>query len=217
MLERRWVAAQTHSSSLEVVVLILQPLEGNLSHRADLYSNFRRRWAAAQNHSSSLEVMVLMLQLLDKIMLDVKNTSFIMHHTKAKRALQTPSPIFTTFSIPAPQHAVTTYPLQSPPQPVTNQRINPMTTRTETPQLHLLPAHNLPRITIAPLQRHLRVCIRVYQHVECALPCVELREKGHGGGNLPEDGLDLGLDLGFCFFFWCGSGGDVRGWCAEGY
>ena len=81
-----------------------------------------------------------------------------------------------------------------------------MTTRTKTPQLHLLPILNLLGIAIPPLQRHLAVRIGVHQHVERAV-AVERREEGHGCCDLAEYGLDVGLDLSFGFFDRFG------GWC----
>lgn len=74
-----------------------------------------------------------------------------------------------------------------------------MITRTETPQLDLLPVLDLPRVAVAPLQRHLRVRVGVDQHVEGAV-AVQHRQEGHGGRDLSEDGLDLVLDLLFGFF-----------------
>ncbi len=75
-----------------------------------------------------------------------------------------------------------------------------MTTRTKTPQLHLLPILNLPRIAVAPLHGHLRVRIGVDEDVEGAVAGVELGEEGHRGGDLAEDRLDLGLNFFFGFF-----------------
>ena len=74
-----------------------------------------------------------------------------------------------------------------------------MITRTETPQLHLLPILNLLGIAIAPLDGHVRVSVRVNQDVESAV-AVELRKECHGGGDLPEYRLDFGLDFFFGFF-----------------
>ena len=107
------------------------------------------------------------------------------------------SPLSLPFVPPFHLHHAT----PSSSEPITNKRINPMTTRAKTPQLHFLPTLNLPRITVTPLQRHVRICIRIHQDVKGTFPCVELWEKCYGGGDLSEDGLDLGLDLSFGFFF----------------
>ncbi len=69
-----------------------------------------------------------------------------------------------------------------------------MVTRTETPQLDLLPVLDLLRIAIAPLQRHLRVRISVDEDVERTI-AVQHRQERHRRRDLPEDGLDLVLDL----------------------
>jgi hypothetical protein len=82
-----------------------------------------------------------------------------------------------------------------------------MITRSKTPQLNLLPILNLLRIAVAPLQRHVRVRIRVYENIECAVT-VELRKKGHRGGDLPEDCLDFFLNL-FLGLFWLCFGASV--------
>ncbi len=79
-----------------------------------------------------------------------------------------------------------------------------MITRTKAPQLHLLAALNLFGIAIAPLEGNLAVRVRVHEHVERAI-AVQLRQEGHGSGDLPEDGLDFFLD--FFFGFFCGGGG----------
>jgi len=100
-----------------------------------------------------------------------------------------------------------------------------MTIRAKTPQLHLLPILNLLRIAISPLQRHFAVGICIHQHVECAICAIERGEEGHGGGDLAEERLDLGLDLGVGFggVGWgCGGGGRgaegvlVVGWVRDG-
>jgi hypothetical protein len=80
------------------------------------------------------------------------------------------------------------------PNPIANQRIHTMIARAETPQLHLLPVLDLLRIAIAPLHRHLAIGIRIHQHVERAV-AVQLRQERHRRRDLPEDRLDLGLDL----------------------
>jgi hypothetical protein len=91
--------------------------------------------------------------------------------------------------------------------------------RAEPPQLHPLPILNLLGIRITPLHGHVRVGIRVYEDIECAVSG-ELGEECDGGGDLTEDGGDLGLNLcfglvccGACcccrvvFLVGCGSGG----------
>jgi hypothetical protein len=82
-----------------------------------------------------------------------------------------------------------------------------MITRAETPQLDLLPILNLLRITVAPLHRHIRVCIRIHQDVECAV-AIELWEEGYGCCDLTENGLNLFLDffLGLFRLCFCASG-----------
>jgi hypothetical protein len=85
--------------------------------------------------------------------------------------------------------------------PITNKRIDPMITRTKTPQLHPLPIFNLLGITVPPLHRHLTVRIRIHQHVKRAI-AFELWEECYRRSDLPENGLYLGLD--FCLGFFCG-------------
>lgn len=98
-----------------------------------------------------------------------------------------------------------------------------MTTRAKTPQLHPLAALNLLCVAVAPLERHLAVGVGVDEHVEGAV-AVELREEGDARGDLAEDCLDLGLDLGFGLFFrggWrvegIGCGAVYRQWCLTGH
>lgn len=64
----------------------------------------------------------------------------------------------------------------------------------EASELHLLGVFDLLRVAVAPFDRHFRVCVRIYEHIECAIP-IENRKEGHGGGDLSEDGLDFVLDL----------------------
>lgn len=80
-----------------------------------------------------------------------------------------------------------------------------MVIRAEASQLHLFGVFDLLGVTVAPFNRHVGVCIGVYQDVEGAIP-VQDRKKRDRGGNLAEDGLDLVLDFLFCFFdgFWLG-------------
>ena len=73
-----------------------------------------------------------------------------------------------------------------------------MIRRTEAPQLHLLSVLDVPRIAISPFKRNFGICVGVYKYIKCAIP-VQLREKCHGSRNLPEDCLNLVLDLFFCF------------------
>ena len=70
-----------------------------------------------------------------------------------------------------------------------------MITRTETPQLHLLAILDLLGVAVSPLHRHLAIGVRVHKHVERAV-ALQLRQERHRRRDLPEDGLDLGLDLG---------------------
>jgi hypothetical protein len=79
-----------------------------------------------------------------------------------------------------------------------------MITRTKTPQLHLLPILNLLRIAVSPLHRHLAVRIRIHQYIEGTIT-LQLRQESNGCRDLSEDGLDLGLD--FCFGFFYGGRG----------
>lgn len=72
--------------------------------------------------------------------------------------------------------------------------------RAEAAQLDLLPADNLLAIAVTPLHRDVRVGVGVDEHVEGALPGVELGQESHRRGDLAEDGGDLGLDLGFGLF-----------------
>lgn len=79
-----------------------------------------------------------------------------------------------------------------------------MTPRAKSPQLYLFPVRNLLGVAIAPFHRHVRVGVGVDEHVECT-GAVELGEEGHGGGDLPEYGLDFALD--FEVGFWRGGWG----------
>ena len=81
-----------------------------------------------------------------------------------------------------------------------------MIARAKTPQLHLFPILNLLGVAVPPFHRHLRVRVRVDEDVEGAVAGIELGQKGHGGGDLAEDGLDLELDFLFRLL-----GGRVRG------
>lgn len=80
---------------------------------------------------------------------------------------------------------------------------------TEPPQLHPLPALDLLGVAVAPLHRHVRVRVGVDQHVEGAV-ARQLREERHRGGDLAEDGGDLGLDLLLGLFGVGGRCGGVR-------
>lgn len=72
-----------------------------------------------------------------------------------------------------------------------------MIIRAETPQLHLLSILDLLGITVSPLDGDLRVRIRIHEHVERAIP-VEDRQEGHRRCDLPENSLNLLLDLFLC-------------------
>lgn len=65
-----------------------------------------------------------------------------------------------------------------------------MITRTKPPQLHTLPAFNLLRIAIAPLDGNFGIRIGVDKNVECAVPRVEGWEECYGCGDLAEEGAD---------------------------
>ena len=80
-----------------------------------------------------------------------------------------------------------------------------MITRTKTPQLHLLPIFNVLSIAISPLHWHLAICIGIHQYIERTI-ALQLRQECDRSCDLPEDRLDFGLDLGFCFLSWrCGN------------
>jgi hypothetical protein len=68
---------------------------------------------------------------------------------------------------------------------------------TKTSQLNLLPVFDLLRITISPLHRDVTVGIGVHQYVKGTIS-FKLGQECDGCGNLPEDGLDFGLDFGLC-------------------
>ena len=87
------------------------------------------------------------------------------------------------------------------PNPITNQRIHAMITRTKTPQLHFLPILNLLRIAVPPLHRHLAIRIGVHQNIKRAVT-LQLRQERHRRRDLPEDRLDLGLDLDLGLLGW---------------
>lgn len=76
-----------------------------------------------------------------------------------------------------------------------------MIRRAEPPQLHALAVDNLLGVAVAPLYRHVAVGVGVHEHVEGAV-AAELGQEGDRGGDLAEDGGDLGLDLGFGFVEW---------------
>lgn len=80
--------------------------------------------------------------------------------------------------------------------PITHRRLHPMTTRSPAPQHHLLTPINLPRLTISPLHRHLRIPIRIHKHIK-RTATIQHRQKRHTRGNLPEQTLNLRLY--FCF------------------
>jgi len=70
----------------------------------------------------------------------------------------------------------------------------------ETAQLHLLPILDLLGVTVTPLERHFRVRVGIDKNVEGTVS-VQHGQESHGGSDLPEDRLDLGLDLGFGLVF----------------
>lgn len=73
-----------------------------------------------------------------------------------------------------------------------------MIPRTEPAQPHLLPALNLAPVAVPPLHGHVRVRVRVDQHVERRRR-VQLGQERHRGGDLSEYGLNFALDVGFGF------------------
>lgn len=77
---------------------------------------------------------------------------------------------------------------------------------TEAPELHLLGVFDLLGVAVAPFDRDFGVCVRIHEHVECAVS-VENGEEGNGRGDLSENGLDLVLDLLFGFLDRFGSRG----------
>jgi hypothetical protein len=78
--------------------------------------------------------------------------------------------------------------------PVAHKRVDPVVARAEAPELHFLAILNLLRIAVAPLERHLRVCICIHQYIEGAIP-IEHGQEGDRRCNLAEDRLDFRLDL----------------------
>lgn len=80
-------------------------------------------------------------------------------------------------------------------QPVANDSVDPMVGGAEPTQLHPLAILNLLGIRVSPLDGDVRVGVGVDEDVEGAV-AVELGEEGDRGGDLAEDGGDLGLDLG---------------------
>jgi hypothetical protein len=54
-------------------------------------------------------------------------------------------------------------------QPVAHQRVDLVITRAETPQLHLLAVLDLLCITVSPFNRHIRICVCIYQYIEGAV------------------------------------------------
>ena len=85
--------------------------------------------------------------------------------------------------------------------PIAHKGINLVVTRAKAPQLHLLPVLDLLRVTVTPLNRHVRVGISIYEHVEGAV-AIELWQERDGSCDLSEDGLNLVLNLLFGFVFW---------------
>lgn len=94
--------------------------------------------------------------------------------------------------------------------PVRNHGIDPMAIRREAPQLHFLGVFDLFGVAVAPLERHLAVGVRVDQHVEGAV-AVEHWQEGDRRRDLPEQRLDLLLDLGLGFVGGGRGGGRWRG------
>lgn len=103
-------------------------------------------------------------------------------------------------------------------QPIAHQRIHTMIRRAEPPQLDTLAILNLLGIRVSPLDGHLRVGVRIDEDIEGAV-AVELRQKRHARGDLPEDGGDLGLDLRLGLLGWRGRWGAVFlvGRCCGGF
>lgn len=86
-------------------------------------------------------------------------------------------------------------------QSIADKSVHTMITSAKTPQLDLLPILNFLCIAIAPFDRYFRICICIDEDIEGAITGVELRKKGHGGGDLTEDGLDFELYFFFGFVF----------------
>lgn len=78
--------------------------------------------------------------------------------------------------------------------PVANESIDPVVTRTETPQLHFLAVLDLLCITITPFHRYIGIRVCVHKNIESTIT-VQLGKERHRGGNLAKDGLNLILDL----------------------
>lgn len=77
----------------------------------------------------------------------------------------------------------------------------------ETSQHDLFRVLDFLCITVSPFQGHLTVGICIDKDIECAI-AVEHWQEGDRCCDLPEQGLNLGLDLalgllGLCTSFWC--------------
>lgn len=84
--------------------------------------------------------------------------------------------------------------------PVTNQRVHAMVVCGEASQLYLFGILDLSGVTVTPFQGYFRVGISVDKHIERAVS-IQHRKKCDRRRYLAEDGLDLELDLRFCFLF----------------
>ena len=69
-----------------------------------------------------------------------------------------------------------------------------MRPRLKPPQHDFLRVLHILGVAVAPLERDLAVGVGVDEHVEGA-GVGEQGEEGDGGGDLPEEGLDLFLDV----------------------
>src|SRR5271170_5812998 len=78
------------------------------------------------------------------------------------------------FSPKLPPHLPMPYSIR---QPVADHSVDAVITRTETPQLHFFSVLDLLRITVPPLDRHVRVSIGIYQDINCAIPIQHWKER----------------------------------------
>ena len=83
-------------------------------------------------------------------------------------------------------------------QPVAHQGVDAVTRRAEPPELDALAVLDLLGVRVAPLDGDVGVGVGVDEHVEGAV-ALQLGQEGDAGGDLAEDGGDLGLDLRFGF------------------
>lgn len=76
-----------------------------------------------------------------------------------------------------------------------------MVARAEASQLNFFAILDLFGVAVAPLERHVRVCIGVHQYVEGTVAIKHWQESDRGS-DLAENRLDLGLNLSLSLLFW---------------